>query len=229
MSLFSPQDGESPGGSVGETPDVSPRKTPFHLFSGVHAPLLTLSGIGLLIMASSRTAYAILVLAALLWVYLLSVLAVGFSWPILPGRGRGMVIILISTVLDSLFLLIVSLSNPLLAMEITLLILLVPVYAASSELIPRVASLHMKEALGRAFSEAFVFGLLIFALALIREPLAYGSLSVPGGPLGIRELFSSGDGEFFPVRIAGSAAGAFLLLGYGIACFRRFRPPEERL
>jgi hypothetical protein len=227
MSLFKPQDGASPDVPHRFWPGIRPNIHPGHLFWGGHAPLSTLSGAGLLILASSRTAYAILVLAALLWVYLLTVLAVGFARPILPEQGRSLVIILISTVLDSMFLLIVSVINPLAAMEITLLILLVPVYLMSSELIPRLKPLDMENALIQAFSEALVFGLLIFALALIREPLAYGSLSVPGGPLGILELFSTGEKRFFPVRIVGSTAGALFLLGYGIAFFRRFKPREE--
>jgi hypothetical protein len=59
----------------------------------------------------------------------------------------------------------------------------------------------------------------VLALALIREPLGHGSLSLPGvSPV-----------RFFreePLRILEAASGALILLGYGTAIYRHFRNRE---
>ncbi|GHV82464.1 hypothetical protein AGMMS49991_10220 [Spirochaetia bacterium] len=194
-----------------------------HLFWGSASPLSALTGAGLLILASCRTAFALVTLGALVWVYALTVLAAHFAGPVLPEKGKGMVIICLSSVLGSFYLLFLFLMNPFLALEMSLIISLVPVCCFAADLVKRVGGLKPENALWRALEEALVFGGLIFALALIREPLGFGSLSLPGGSRGIIELFNAGNGVFFPVRIFGSSAGALLLLGYGAALFHRFR------
>jgi hypothetical protein len=80
-----------------------------------------------------------------------------------------------------------------------------------------------EDALTRALLEAVVLGGLLVALALIREPLGLGSLSIPGGIFGIIELFNYNTGGIVPLRIISSSTGAFLLLGYGVALFRFYR------
>ncbi|MDR1949542.1 MAG: hypothetical protein LBQ38_09125 [Spirochaetaceae bacterium] len=194
-----------------------------HLFWGSHAPLSTLAGAGLLVMASGRTAYALIALGSLVWVYGLTVLVYCFAKPVFPKRGIQLALVFLSTFFASLYLLLLTLTSPFLAMETTLIILLAPVSCISSEVVFRLESLDPDEGLARAALEALTLGGLIFALALIREPLGYGSLSLPGGRQGIIELFSGPDELFFPVRIIAAAAGALLLLGYGLAVFRYFR------
>jgi hypothetical protein len=81
----------------------------------------------------------------------------------------------------------------------------------------------MTEVLARSFSEAAALGVLIIGLSLIREPIGFAVLSFPGGAQGIMTPFSAVREGFFPIRIAASSAGALILLGDGIALFRRFR------
>jgi hypothetical protein len=83
--------------------------------------------------------------------------------------------------------------------------------------------MEIEDALFKVVSEAMSTGILIAALALIREPLGFGSLSLPGGSGGIVRFFVSGESAYFPIRIFASSAGALILLGYGITFFNRLR------
>jgi hypothetical protein len=83
----------------------------------------------------------------------------------------------------------------------------------------------MSEAAIRAFAEAAVTGALIVILSIIREPLGFLSLSLPGGQHGIIRL-SFESGSFLPIRIIASSAGALLLLGYGVGLYRYMRSRE---
>jgi Na+-translocating ferredoxin:NAD+ oxidoreductase RnfE subunit len=184
-------------------------------------------------MASSRTAYALITVLALLWVYVLTVLVYCVARPIFPEKGKPWVLILLASSFGAIYLLVFSLISPFLAMETAFVIALTPVSCIGSELCKRVESLDLKDALLKALTEALSLGGLIFALALIREPLGFGSLSVPGGAGGIIELFGGdGDGLYYPIRIFAASAGAFLILGYGLALFRsvkgRYTRQEER-
>jgi hypothetical protein len=79
-----------------------------------------------------------------------------------------------------------------------------------------------KEVYVRALFEAFGLGLLIVAFALIREPLGYMTLSLPGGIWGIIELEYDWD-FIIPIRVVSSSAGALILLGYATALFQSIR------
>jgi hypothetical protein len=171
-------------------------------------------------MASSRTAFAFIALGVLVWVYGLTALVCCFARPFFPKKGKNLIVVFLSALFSSLYLLVLTLTSPFLAIETALIIALAPVSCIGSEVVDRVKA---PARLLRVVFEALALGGLILALALIREPLGYGSLSLPGGTRGIIELFS-GSGELFsPVRITSGAAGALLLLGYGIALFRHFR------
>jgi hypothetical protein len=204
-----------------------------HLFWGSRTPLASLSGGGLLIMASARLAYAFIAAGALLWVYSFSVLAAyGGSW-IFPRRGKILVLIFLASFFSALYLLLLWFLCPVTALEVFLLVSLVPLFCVGSGLFKRVELLDLGEAVARAFSEAVVFGGLLAVFALLREPLGFASLSLPGGSQGIILLFSFEEGTFLPVRFIASSAGALLLLGYGVGLYRYFRkihaPREDEL
>jgi hypothetical protein len=178
---------------------------------------------GLLVMAGSRTAYALVTAAALLWVY-------GFTVPVyraasrfFPLRGRPLIPVFLAAFFSGLFLLLLWFFNPLLALEMGFLVSLTPVCCIGSNLIDRLEDSGPADALVRALSEAAVLGLLILALALVREPLGCASLSLPGGTRGIVAFPGGAEASFFPVRIAASSAGGLLILGYGLALYRHFR------
>jgi hypothetical protein len=201
-----------------------------HPFWGSRSPLSTLADAGLLIMASGRTAYALIVLGALIWVYATTAAIAFAAKPVLPKTGTNMFFIFLSSLLGSLYILLIVLTNPLLAMETSFLIILIPVSCIGSEICRRTESLDFKASFIHAGNESLLLGVLILGFALIREPLGFGSLSVPGGVRGILTIFGGEDGLFFPVRVLSLSSGALLILGYALALYRRVRgaaPVEE--
>jgi hypothetical protein len=197
----------------------------------VYKPLFTLAGAGLIVMASSRLAFALVTAAALLWVYNATMAALFFGRPVYPKTPMGKVAarITLTSVLGSLFLLFLRVTSPLLAMETACLVLLTPCYVSVSPLFDKPYGSEISSLLLKASLEAGSLGALIVAFALIREPVGFMALSLPGGASGIIELFSPPEGDgFLPVRIIAGSAGALLLLGYGAALFRgRRRPPRQ--
>jgi hypothetical protein len=193
------------------------------LFGASCTSLSCLSGLGLLILASYRTAFALIAAGALAWVSLCAALIGLFARPILPERGRGLVFVALTAAAGSLYLLLLCLMNPFLAMESSLLVSLSPAYVLSLNPAERLASREGKGEGLRFLGEPVSLGVLIIALALIREPLGLGSLSLPGGERGITEAAGLGEYWFFPLGIISGSAGALFLLGYGIGVFQYLR------
>jgi hypothetical protein len=194
--------------------------TTYQNFWGIHSPLAALSGGGLLILASVRFSFALVCALSLFWVYILTGLALHLRF--LPRRGREGIVIFLATFIQGLFIFIFSLVSPILTMDILFFLILCPVCCISSGVLDRSGELDIGEGASQSFSEAMSLAVLILALALIREPLGYGALSVPGSAQGIVTLFQFSGETYLPLRIASTSTGAFLLLGYGIALFRRF-------
>jgi hypothetical protein len=209
---------------------LAPLNVVSRLFWGAEAPLSTLAAAGLMIIATSRLAFALAAGGALLWVYTLTALVLGFAKPILPKKGLPVLQLFLASFWGSLYMLIFHGINPYLGMEITFLLLLCPLCCAGSGICRRIEGLVPQESILKAFLEALVLAVLLIALALIREPLGFGSLTLPGGPQGLVALFSpaasaSGSpGLYFPVRIIAASSGGLLLLGYVLILFRRFKP-----
>jgi hypothetical protein len=98
--------------------------------------------------------------------------------------------------------------------------LLVPVCFIGAFPLGKLDSLDVSETVSETLSQACVTGGIIIALSLVREPLGFMTLSVPGGAQGFIELFTvSGASGFFPLRILAVSSGALLLLGYITALF----------
>jgi hypothetical protein len=188
----------------------------------VESPLATLAGCGLIIMASTRLAYALTILGALLWVYILTLLPAFFARKFFPQKGKTLVLLFFSSFIASLFLFLLFLGCPLLAMETLYLIILIPAYCAGSNFATRFQSLERQVVFKRTPLEALSLGILIVALSLIREPIGFMALSLPGGARGIVEL--SYDWDFIiPMHIFSSSAGGLILLGYVVALFQSVR------
>ena len=196
-----------------------------HLFWGPYSPLSALSGIGLIILASSRFAFAIVCAGTLFWVYGLTTLVFASARNIMPSRGKSVVLLFLPTVFCAFFMLIIYLINPLLILGTSFLLLLVPPCCLGSGYFDLSEPVETIEFVSRALYESLSLSGIILALALIREPLGMGTLSIPGGLHGIVELFSIGQNaeSFSLLRILSVSAGAFLLLGYGTALYRFFR------
>jgi hypothetical protein len=197
------------------------------LFWGSRSPLACLAGGGILVMASCRLAYAILCAGALLWIYGISVLSVFPARRFFPRRGVRLILVALCSLSGSLYLLLIWFVNPLLGMEVFFIVNFSSLVCLGSGIFERIKTMELGEAVPGALSEAAVLAFLIIALALIREPLGYLSLSLPGGRGGIVLLFSSGAETILPIRIFASSSGALLLLGYGTGLYRYFKNPRE--
>lgn len=181
-------------------------------------------GAGLIIMASSRLAFAIFCAGALLWVYCLSPLAFFAARSIMPKKGKTIILLFLLSLISSIYILFVFLLNPLLTLGTWFFLVLIPPVCIGSGIFEDFESFELDESIPRVFLEALSLALLIIAVSLIREPLGMGSLSFPGGPGGIVEFFTSDDGEgFFPIQILSVSSGGLLLLGYIVALFHRYR------
>jgi hypothetical protein len=144
-----------------------------------------------------------------------------------PHCGQEILTVFLASFLGSIFLMLIYFINSPLAMETVFLIILTPVSCIACGICERTKGMEIEDALGRSLMEALVLGGIITALALIREPLGFGSFSVPGGQLGITELFSVEDSRFFPVQVISSSAGGLLLLGYVLTLFRRLQEEHQ--
>jgi len=194
------------------------------LFWGNHSPFSSLCGAGLIILSSSRFAFAIISAGAIIWVYALTALVFSSGRPIIPARGKMIILLFLSAFFCGFFMLLLGLFNPLLILGSGFFLFLVPPFILGSEFFENADGVDLFEVISRALLEAAVVGGIILALALIREPLGMGTLSLPGGPGGIIDLVDSNKNEnFLFVRIFSVSSGGLLLFGYGIALFRYFR------
>jgi hypothetical protein len=178
-------------------------------------------------MASCRLAFALAAAGALVWVYVFSALAASLAEAFFPKRGKPVILLFLSSFTGSLYLLLLWFLCPLLGAQMMFIAVLVPLVFTGSGVWERVNSGDALETAVDACSEALVLGLLVVAFSLIREPLGFLSLSLPGGAQGIVRIFSFEDGNFLPVRIVSSSAGAFIILGYGTGIYRRLNPGGE--
>jgi hypothetical protein len=187
-----------------------------HLFWGIHSPLSALTGTGLLIIASGRIAFALVCALSLVWVYVFTMTAAKLGGGQLPRWGRNAVLLFISSLGAGIFGILLWIFNPVLALETAFLIFLSPVAFMASGLCERVLEYDTLEVLSQAAAEALILGVLILALSLIREPLGFGSISLPGLDI-IRFVREE------PLSILQASSGALIILGYGCAVYRYFR------
>ncbi|MCL2128108.1 MAG: hypothetical protein FWH38_07635 [Treponema sp.] len=190
------------------------------MFRGSTFPLACFSGAGLLITASDRLAHAITAFGALIWVFCLLALAAHFGVKIFPRRGRSVLLVFLASFIAGIFLFLLWLLSPLCAMESFFTVSLVPLFCMVSGIYKRLETLSLADTLFVSFSEALVLGILIIIFALIREPIGFLSLSLPGGAQGIVLLFSFETESFLPVRLVAGSSGALLLLGYILGLYR---------
>jgi hypothetical protein len=161
----------------------------------------------------------------------LSALAHGAAGRILPQKGRNWILVLLVSVIASIYDLLLWFVSPFLVLETFFILFLIPICCMTSGILERTASLDPMDILTKAYSEAATLSGLIIVFSLVREPLGFCTLSLPGGSEGIFFLFVAEEEAFFPIRVIAATPGALFLLGYGIVLFRRmeiFRQEEGR-
>jgi len=203
----------------------------YRIFHGNTVPQLSLSGAALLLLVSDRLAHAIVVTGALVWVYCLSSLVAYFGVKIFPRQGRIILLTFLTSFIAGLYLLLLWFVSPLCAIEVFFVISIIPLFSMGSGIFEKMESLSPEAMIFAAFSEAMMLGTLLIIFALIREPLGYLSLSLPGGSQGMVFLFSLTSDSFLPIHLITSSCGALLLLGYFLGLYRylksQYRMPEE--
>jgi hypothetical protein len=207
-----------------------------HPFWGSLSPLGGLSGAGILIIASARLAWAITTAVGIFWVYgfstfAFSFLSSGICKKFFPVEGRKLVFTCLSSFFGCVYLLLIWLICPIAAFEVFLPLSLVPLLFTSFGLPGETAHPDITESVSQALTQAAVLSGLLVAFSVIREPLAYCSLSLPGTHLGIVKFISFKEGSFFPIGITAASGGALLLLGYFTGlyqyCKNVFFPGED--
>ena len=208
------------------------RSMQYHIFHSNTTSLACLSGAALLIMASDRLAHAITVVGALIWVYCLSSLTAYIGAKVFPRRGRTILLAFLTSFFAGTYLLLLWLLSPLCALETFFVISLIPMFCMVSGIFRQLETQELDDVLHAFFSEALILGTLIVIFALIREPIGYLSLSLPGGAKGIILLFSFSTESFLPIRLITCSSGALLLLGYLFGLYRYFKakyaPQEDK-
>ncbi|MDR1505530.1 MAG: hypothetical protein LBI67_00335 [Treponema sp.] len=187
-----------------------------HLFWGVNSPLSAFTGVSLIVIASGQITSAVVCVFALLWVNSVTLFVSGIARKTLPEKGSEAVLVFVSSFAGFLFYFFLSIVSPFQAMESALCILLCPVFLAASGIYLRTREYDTPEMVTQAASEALVLGMLVLGLALIREPLGSGSVSLPG--LGIIRFMREQ-----PLALLNISSGALILLGYGTALYRNRR------
>ena len=192
-----------------------------HLFWGKHSPLGSLTGAALLVIASGRIAFALICSLALVWVYVFVLTAAKLGGEYFPRWGRNAALLFLSSLAAGIFLILLWIFDPILAMESSFFVFLVPVAFIASGICGRVLDYDIGEVVSQALAEALMLGVLVLGLSLIREPLGFGSVSLPG-----LDIIRFAKNE--PVRFFQASSGALIILGYGIAVYRRFRNGTTR-
>jgi hypothetical protein len=202
------------------------------LFKDFHRPLKALSATALLVVASSRFAFALIAAMNLVFVYMFAVLLAEFlkrlkapkqsdaKTALFQQKNRKIINIFLVNFAGCIFFFVYYCITPLLAMETLFITLFVPIFVYSENILEKHSSVSPFLTAKNCFFESLYFSVSIMVIALVREPLGYAALSLPGGSGGIIELFNK-DGRFpFAVEIVSLSAGAFLLVGFILVLFR---------
>jgi len=189
------------------------------------SPAAALPGCALLIIASGRLSHALTAAGALVWVYGLTSAVIYAAAKIFPRYGRAVLVSFLSSFMAAVYLFILWLLSPLCALESFFAVSLVPVFYTASGTASGVSGRFdapgAEDLLAPSFYEALSLGVLLAAFALVREPLGYVSLSLPGGAQGSVMLFSFKSESFFPIRMIASSGGAFVILGYFWSLYKK--------
>jgi hypothetical protein len=198
----------------------------FGLFK-IISPVAALPGCGLLIIASGRLSHAIVVVGALAWVYGLTTFVIYAAAMFFPRHGRTILISFLASFMACFYLLLLWLLSPLCALESFFAVSLVPIFYMAMGVSKRFDSYNAADSFFSSSFEALSLSVMLLSFALIREPLGFLSLSLPGGVQGSVMLFSFNAESFLPVQMIASSGGALLLLGYFWGIYKYMNKEQE--
>jgi len=191
------------------------------------SPVGVLPGCGLMIIASGRLSHAVTAVGALAWVYGLTTLVIYAAAKFFPRHGGTTLISFLASFMAGCYLFALWILSPLCALESFFTVSLVPVFYIASGASKRFNALSAEDSFFSSFFEALSLGVFLLAFALIREPISFMSLSLPGGVQGSVMLFSFRAESFLPIRLLASSSGALLLLGYFWALYKHMNKEQE--
>ncbi|MDR1363346.1 MAG: hypothetical protein LBJ35_04795 [Spirochaetaceae bacterium] len=185
-----------------------------------NSPISSMSGVALFIIAGSRLSYAIVAACALVWVSMISAFINMAPHGVKSKARIQMLNVLISSFAGSIYLFLLYLLNPLLAMETTLICMLAPVFYMGSKFCVSLESAAKNGIFSESLFELLALGGLTLVFSLIREPLGFATLTVPDGNRGIMALFNTKDQYPYPIQLISSSTGALFLLAYIMVILR---------
>lgn len=193
-------------------------------FWAQRGPLQSLSCAVLFIAASDRLSHALIVSLSVFLVYSLSPLFSGLGEQSVPGRVRIFIRVITVSAVGAVVARIAVLFWPVAANSLTLYLGAVPVCLLASGLLDSAEARSPLRSAAEGAQDALVVALLTVSLALIREPLGYGVLSLPARD-GYLLLFRNDRLQAAAAHAASATAGALILLAYVLALYRcvRFR------
>ncbi|MDR2900152.1 MAG: hypothetical protein LBV20_01340 [Treponema sp.] len=183
------------------------------------SPLMSLVGLALIICSSNRLSSAALIALLLIGIYTITLSIILLGKSIIPERYQTALIIMIVTFISSLFYLVVEMIHPVSALELYFIIFLIPVTFLSSEIVQRANRLAPADGIVLGMKESLILGGIIIAISIIREPIAYGTLSIPFSGKTVT-LLPEMIQERMTLHILASPLGGFILLAGLIALVR---------
>jgi hypothetical protein len=182
------------------------------------APFSTMSGAALFLVAGSRLSFALVAAGAVALVFAAGAAAERPAWCFTSRPYRRLCNMLAAALAGGVYLFALHLFFPLLALECGLVCAIVPaVYMESGADIIRERP-PSRRTPGEAALTPIGLVMTTLAVALVREPLAYGTLTMPTEAGGLTEVWRIAG--FLPVRVIASTTGALLLFAYGAAAFQ---------
>ena len=192
------------------------------LFWGSDGHLSNLSCFVLLFAATSRMAHAILISIVIFLVFPITSSVLKSSSILIPKRHEFFIRVIVVSAFTVMSSRLFSILWPIAVRDCALCLGAIPFCYMSGSYNLRYESKSPLATLMLSVKDALIFSALAFSLALVREPFGYGALSVPG-PEGVIEFFGLNAVSNFGARFASAGAGAFILIGYLVALYRKIR------
>ena len=192
------------------------------LFWGSEGQLSSLTFFVLLFSVTSRMAHTILISIVIFLVFPITSSILKSSTFLIPRHHDFFIRVVVVSAFTAIASRLFSIIWPIPVRDCAFYLGAIPLCYISGAYNLRFESKSTLSAFVLSIKDALVFSILAFALALVREPFGYGALSVPG-PEGVVEFFGLNEVSDFGARFASAGAGAFILIGYIVALYRKIR------